>query len=77
MKRDVKGKCPQCNKRLIVSQQQRDILAGRLVDELQVECVNNGCPWKGTYLDYKFHIDKCELKAGVEGFLARMNSLKE
>lgn len=28
---------------------QKDILATRLIGELTVRCLNNGCPWKGSF----------------------------
>ena len=65
-----------CDKRILPKRVQEDILAGRLVDELKVECGNSICPWRGALADYKFHQEKCQLHAGLESFLNRLDSMK-
>ena len=44
---------------------QKDLIGEGLVDELVVRCLNDGCPFRGTFEDYKkYHKDSCNLKVG-------------
>jgi hypothetical protein len=59
----VKGNCPLCNLKVRVVQ--KDLIGEGLVDELVVRCLNDGCPFRGTFEDYKkYHKDSCNLKVG-------------
>ena len=42
-----KGKCPVCNANFRVSQ--KDLIGEAMINEMTVRCLNNDCPFKGTY----------------------------
>lgn len=59
------GKCPKCSTRIGVVQ--KDLIGEGLVNELMVRCLNEGCPYKDTFEDYKkYHLGSCKLKVGLE-----------
>lgn len=68
-----KGNCLECKKK--VKAVQRDLVGQSLVNEFEVRCLNEGCPFKGTFEDYKkYHSGTCKLKVGLDNWLKDMKS---
>lgn len=42
-----KGNCPSCSHKVKIVQ--RDLVGQGLVNEFEVRCLNEGCPFKGTF----------------------------
>lgn len=61
----MKGKCPTCQVKIVEAQ--KDLVGEGLINEMTVRCLNDGCPYKGTYDQYKkFHQTKCVLGRGFD-----------
>lgn len=55
---------PQCGKYYMALQP--DITATNLIDDLEVRCLNDGCPWYGTLDQFKKkHSKECVIKDGL------------
>lgn len=66
-----KGKCPQCEGKIVAAQ--KDLVGEGLVNEMTVRCLNEGCPYKGTYEEYKkYHQNQCTLAKGFDEWLKSM-----
>ena len=66
-------KCPQCMSKVTVIQ--KDLTGEGLVNELTVRCLNDGCPYRGSFEEYKkFHQNSCTLKTGLDEWLKCVQS---
>jgi hypothetical protein len=44
-----------------------------LINEMIVRCLNDGCPYRGTFEEYKnYHGKDCKLKQGLDNWLKEM-----
>ena len=67
----LKGKCLTCEKKITVVQ--KDLVGEGLINEMQVRCLNQGCPYKGTFEEYKkYHQKQCKLDNGLEEWIKSM-----
>lgn len=55
----TKGKCPICRKFFSAVSLQKDLIGFNMVNELEVYCVNSGCPWKNTLQNLNEHLKTC------------------
>ena len=51
--------CPLCRERFIDKDIQKDIIATNIINDLEIYCVNLGCPWKGKLKDFSEHLENC------------------
>ena len=54
--------CPICRKRIVFKNIKPDLTAGCIVNDLDVECLFNGCEWNGKREHSKSHYDECKIK---------------
>lgn len=51
--------CPLCRENYEPDYTGKDLIAQSIINELQVYCINNGCPWKGKLSELQNHIKSC------------------
>ena len=51
--------CPLCRESFIDKDIQKDIIATNIINDLEIYCVNLGCPWKGKLKDFSEHLENC------------------
>ncbi len=51
--------CPLCRVNFTENDIRRDLIATNIINDLEIYCINSGCPWKGKLLDFQGHIAKC------------------
>lgn len=70
------GKCPSCHKNIVEAQ--TDLIGLSLVNEMTVRCLNDGCPFKASFEEYKkFHQNSCKLEKGLEDWLRKIKGTLE
>ena len=53
--------CPLCRKEFNIKNIKRDNIAYNIINDLEVFCNNDNCPWKGKLLNLKKHLKNCNL----------------
>ena len=53
--------CPLCRKNIIFKNTKRDLIAYNIINDLEVFCNNNNCPWKGKLSNHKKHLKNCNM----------------
>ena len=53
--------CPLCRKNIVFKNTKRDIIAYNIINDLEVFCNNNNCPWKGKLSNLKKHLKNCNM----------------
>ena len=53
--------CPLCRNKFIFKNIKRDNIAYNIINDLEVFCNNDNCPWKGKLSNLKKHIKKCNM----------------
>ena len=51
--------CPLCREEFSEKDIKTDIIATNIINDLEIYCVNSGCPWKGKLRDFPIHSKKC------------------
>lgn len=51
--------CPICRKKIQRNQVSKDLVASNIINDLEVTCNNEFCPWKGTVGDLERHLGFC------------------
>ena len=51
--------CPLCREKFTDTDIKRDLTAANIINDLEIYCVNKGCPWKGKLKDFEEHLEKC------------------
>ena len=51
--------CPLCRINFTDTDIKKDIIATNIINDLEIYCVNLGCPWKGKLKDFQEHLEKC------------------
>ena len=51
--------CPLCRESFTDKDIQKDIIATNIINDLEIYCVNLGCPWKGKLKDFNEHLENC------------------
>lgn len=51
--------CPLCRQNFTEDDIKTDILANDIINDLEIYCINSGCPWKGKLMDLEVHLQKC------------------
>ena len=51
--------CPLCRVEFTEKDLRTDIIATNIINDLEVYCVNKGCPWKGTLKAFSGHLKTC------------------
>ena len=51
--------CPLCRENFTDIDIRRDLIASNIINDLEIYCVNKGCPWKGKLKDFDNHLSKC------------------
>ena len=64
--------CPLCRKNFVFKNTKRDIIAYNIINDLEVFCNNDNCPWKGKLVELKKHLKKCNMDSSKMN-----NKLKE
>ena len=57
----VNKNCPLCRQKFNIKSVKRDNIAYNIINDLEVFCNNNNCPWKGNLLNLKKHLKNCNL----------------
>jgi hypothetical protein len=53
------GTCPICRKRVHQNQISKDLVASNIINDLEVTCNNEFCPWRGTVGELERHLGFC------------------
>jgi hypothetical protein len=53
------GQCPICRKVLKQNQISKDLVASNIINDLEVTCNNEFCPWRGTVGELERHLGYC------------------
>lgn len=68
--------CQICDKKIVVKQ--KDLIAIGMINELKVKCLNQGCPFNGSYEEYLHdHGKNCKLKDGMDNWMLKMQALMQ
>ena len=51
--------CPLCREEFTEKDIRTDIIATNIINDLEIFCVNAGCPWKGRLKDFSEHLKIC------------------
>ena len=51
--------CPLCRVSFTDTDIKKDIIATNIINDLEIYCVNLGCPWKGKLKDFSDHLNNC------------------
>ena len=51
--------CPLCRVNFTDTDIKKDIIATNIINDLEIYCVNLGCPWKGKLKDFQEHLENC------------------
>ena len=51
--------CPLCREKFTDADIRMDLTAKNIIDDLEIYCVNKGCPWKGKLKDFQEHFESC------------------
>ena len=51
--------CPLCRENFTENDIRTDIIATNIINDLEIYCINAGCPWKGKLMDFSAHLKKC------------------
>ena len=51
--------CPLCRVEFTEKDIRTDIIATNIINDLEIYCVNAGCPWKGKLKDFSRHLKTC------------------
>ena len=51
--------CPLCREKFTDTDIKIDLTAKNIIDDLEIYCVNKGCPWKGKLKDFDEHLQSC------------------
>ena len=51
--------CPLCRLNFTDTDIKKDIIATNIINDLEIYCVNLGCPWKGKLKDFQEHLENC------------------
>ena len=51
--------CPLCRVSFTDTDIKKDIIATNIINDLEIYCVNLGCPWKGKLKDFSAHLNNC------------------
>ena len=51
--------CPLCRVNFTDTDIKRDLIATNIINDLEIYCVNKGCPWKGKLMNFSDHLEKC------------------
>ena len=51
--------CPLCRVNFTDTDIKKDLIATNIINDLEIYCVNKGCPWKGKLKDFEEHLEKC------------------
>jgi len=55
----TKNNCPLCRKKVNKNGIDKDIIADKIIHQLEVKCGYKGCPWEGKLEDYLKHKKNC------------------
>ena len=53
--------CPQCRGQIKPEYMSKDQIAERIIDDLQVACINNLCEWKDRLELLEKHVKNCKI----------------
>ena len=56
--------CPLCRVNFTENDIRVDKIATNIINDLEVYCLNSGCPWKGRLNDFSSHIKECYFNPG-------------
>lgn len=59
-----KNNCPLCRCKISKSGVSKDIIAEKIIHQLEVKCGFKGCPWEGRLEDYMKHKRNCYFEEG-------------
>ena len=51
--------CPLCRVSFTDTDIKKDIIATNIINDLEIYCINLGCPWKGKLKDFSDHLNNC------------------
>ena len=51
--------CPLCRVNFTDTDIKKDLIATNIINDLEIYCVNLGCPWKGKLRDFSEHLENC------------------
>ena len=51
--------CPLCREKFTEDDIKRDLIAYNIINDLDVFCKNEGCPWKGKLMNIPHHLEDC------------------
>jgi hypothetical protein len=51
--------CPLCRVNFADTDIKKDLIATNIINDLEIYCVNLGCPWKGKLRDFSEHLENC------------------
>ena len=51
--------CPLCREKFKYDDIRIDLIATNIINDLEIYCVNLGCPWKGKLRDFSEHLENC------------------
>ena len=51
--------CPLCRVNFTEKDIRTDIIATNIINDLELYCINTGCPWKGKLSAFESHIKRC------------------
>ena len=51
--------CPLCRVKFIYEDIKIDLIATNIINDLEIYCINLGCPWKGQLKDFSYHLQNC------------------
>ena len=51
--------CPLCREPFSENDIRNDLIASSIINDLEIYCINLGCPWKGRLMDLPGHLKKC------------------
>jgi hypothetical protein len=51
--------CPLCREKFKYDDIRIDLIATNIINDLEIYCINLGCPWKGKLKDFSIHLQNC------------------
>ena len=51
--------CPLCRLNFRLDDLRMDLIATNIINDLEIYCINLGCPWKGKLKDFPLHLQNC------------------
>ena len=51
--------CPLCREKFKGDDIRIDLIATNIINDLEIYCINLGCPWKGKLKDFSCHLQNC------------------